>query len=1000
MSIVQKLSSLAVPYLFKGTCEVLGVALGEQTAESAGKVFDGAVRFLHKHFSDHSQQLTEAVQRANDRAWRALEIALAGDSWWARIKGTLTPAEDKGLARQVRAYLQVAPLPAVQGNEPVRQRCLQELRAAYKNKVLTSGSLDLRQLVEQAGALVRFDDPQKTLNAQLQLLNAVGDELGQTGFKMLGKLLQQRPTQGAPLLVLLVRYFFRREIETRPELFRGLTWSKLEHLDEAQKAGFDALNDALQRHGQRLEQLLTEVREVVVQTQQVVLQTHGDVLDIKAEIQGIKEEGPRQIAVEVFRLLEQRQLHRRELRTGDSLSIRNDAERQAVKQAIAGVRALPARQQTPALLNAVGKLGVLAGDLDAAQADFQKVTTLVDDNAAKAEAHYNVYQTALERREWKTAFAELIEAVKLDGKRFAPFPVGKYVPQRILGAGGFGVAFLCKHKLMDAYTVVKALRLDDLDRDAEKVFREAQLLRQLDHPAVIRIQDCDFVDKAAKGHPYLVMDYFDGLTLEEHVRRHGPLAVDDVVSLATAMAGALQAAHSKGVLHRDVKPANILVRAKSGNGGTIWEVKLIDFGLAVRRESLTSTRRGMHAGQSTLVGGSIAGTLNYAAPEQRGQVQGVAVGPYSDVYGLAKTCCYALFQTTQPLPKHWKTLPEPLADLLEKCLEEDPKKRPKDCGPVLEWLAGCQGQAAPADASDDVAAALLLEEGKAVSSKSASHPSWMAPPVATPNSTPAPTSDWRQPSEEPSAWQESPSRPVPPQKPPARRAASGGFLNVVALLLVLAGGGWLASYALRPLTPREVCEHFNEAKTPAEAKKYCTLNLQPAVDALLRQKSSDSDEPFEFTQESQAPPDVGGYYVGFRGQTCIPEQHRRVQVDGVIHLIKAETWKVEDRYFLSVDRQPLPQPISLASDYALMLEDQTGATPPTPAPRSSQAAAAQTKAKSWYDDPTVRQNTARTIGGWLSSGGGKVIWAALAAIGLGLLRFIKELLLGSSGEQK
>jgi hypothetical protein len=72
------------------------------------------------------------------------------------------------------------------------------------------------------------------------------------------------------------------------------------------------------------------------------------------------------------------------------------------------------------------------------------------------------------------------------------------------------------------------------------------------------------------------------------------------------------------------------------------------------------------------------------------------VGPYSDVYGWAKTCCYALFGTTQPLLKHWKSVPEPLAELLEKCLEEDPRRRPAGFAEVLRGLGMREGPAAPA----------------------------------------------------------------------------------------------------------------------------------------------------------------------------------------------------------------------------------------------------------------------------------------------------------------
>src|SRR5205823_3663755 len=196
------------------------------------------------------------------------------------------------------------------------------------------------------------------------------------------------------------------------------------------------------------------------------------------------------------------------------------------------------------------------------------------------------------------------EAARLDAARFSPFPLSKYVPQRILGAGGFGVAFLCRHRYMAADVVVKTLASDDLDRDADLVFAEAQVLRQLDHPSIIRIQDCGFASPQEDSRPYLVMDYFAGATLEE-LAREKPLAVEEVVEVARQVAEGLQAAHSKGILHRDIKPANLLVCKEDKR----WQAKLIDFGLALKR----SGRETMLATANTLAGSSIAGTLDYAA---------------------------------------------------------------------------------------------------------------------------------------------------------------------------------------------------------------------------------------------------------------------------------------------------------------------------------------------------------------------------------------------------
>jgi DNA polymerase len=111
-------------------------------------------------------------------------------------------------------------------------------------------------------------------------------------------------------------------------------------------------------------------------------------------------------------------------------------------------------------------------------------------------------------------------------------------------------------------------------------------------------------------------------------------------------------------------------------------VKLIDFGLALRRTG----RETMLATSTTLTGRSIAGTLEYAAPEQMGKLPGVSVGPTSDVFGFARTCCYALFQTPQPLLRYWRSVPAELAELLETCLEEKPEQRPRDFQMVLNRL--------------------------------------------------------------------------------------------------------------------------------------------------------------------------------------------------------------------------------------------------------------------------------------------------------------------------
>jgi hypothetical protein len=159
-------------------------------------------------------------------------------------------------------------------------------------------------------------------------------------------------------------------------------------------------------------------------------------------------------------LLDQRQLQNRELRPSDGLSIRNDGERQLVKRLIAEYRSLPEeqRRQSPTLLNNVGKLEVVAGEFEAAQRDFKDAAAMTTGPKTQAEAHFNAYRAALERQEWAEALASLRQATALDSERFAPFPVERYEPQRILGAGGFGVAFFCRNPRSGGRVVIKLVR--------------------------------------------------------------------------------------------------------------------------------------------------------------------------------------------------------------------------------------------------------------------------------------------------------------------------------------------------------------------------------------------------------------------------------------------------------------------------------------------------------------------------------------------------------------
>src|SRR5262249_46149952 len=139
-------------------------------------------------------------------------------------------------------------------------------------------------------------------------------------------------------------------------------------------------------------------------------------------------------------------------------------------------------------------------------------------------------------------------------------------------------------------------------------------------------------------------------------------------------------AHRHDVLHRDLKPDNVLVRKAEG----AWEVKIIDFGLALRRHN-ADTAAERAAGTPTMQVDA-AGTFKYAPPEQLGEWPAVKPGPDSAVYAFGKPCCDALFRTTEPRRRQWAAIPAGLAEVLEKCTEQDLEHRYSSFDAVLEAL--------------------------------------------------------------------------------------------------------------------------------------------------------------------------------------------------------------------------------------------------------------------------------------------------------------------------
>lgn len=320
------------------------------------------------------------------------------------------------------------------------------------------------------------------------------------------------------------------------------------------------------------------------------------------------------------------------------------------------------------------------------------------------------------------------------------------------------------------------------------------------------------------------MDYFEGPTLHDYVAENGPLAVDDAVTVATMIAEGLQAAHAKGILHRDIKPGNLLVRGDQ----PVWQVKVIDFGLAMRGGELASTARSQC--DNTVTGESIAGTIDYAAPEQMGRLAGVPVGRYSDVYGFGKTCCYALFQTPQPTWQHWKLLAPPLAELLSKCLEEDPTQRPQDFTAVLSRLQNLH--------SKHIQSAVVVEDDIPVAR--------LAPPERTPRHT-----QTRRASRTTSRLRRDDDEPRTRRAPPRKRRRRTPWFALIALATIVVALAWWLFPTWRPnLFTRNAVPPFFPAPSPP-AQPLAAADIPGAVTEL---KTANENRQIELVRRLKVTP--------------------------------------------------------------------------------------------------------------------------------------------------
>jgi serine/threonine-protein kinase len=279
--------------------------------------------------------------------------------------------------------------------------------------------------------------------------------------------------------------------------------------------------------------------------------------------------------------------------------------------------------------------------------------------------------------------------------------LGQYQLKQRLGAGGMGEVYLAEHVLLRRPCAVKLIRPDragDL-RALRRFEREVRSTATLSHPNTVQIFD---YGHAADGTFYYAMEYLPGQTLEEFVCQNGPLPPAQAVHFWRQLCGSLQEAHAIGLIHRDIKPGNVMICER---GGMTDVAKLLDFGLA-RPVS------GNEDGDRLTQEGAVQGTPAYMSPEQAGGQE--ALDGRSDIYSLGAVAYFMLtghspffgrpalkmlaahvYETPAPLTQHRPDVPPDLETVVLRCLAKDPGQRFQDAASLYETLSQCQSAEPP-----------------------------------------------------------------------------------------------------------------------------------------------------------------------------------------------------------------------------------------------------------------------------------------------------------------
>lgn len=275
--------------------------------------------------------------------------------------------------------------------------------------------------------------------------------------------------------------------------------------------------------------------------------------------------------------------------------------------------------------------------------------------------------------------------------------LGQYLLLRRLGEGGMGSVYLAEHRFLRRPCAVKLIRAEQANDEVAlaRFEREVQSAAGLTHPNTVQIYD---YGQSEDGTFYFAMEFLPGIALDELVERHGPLEPGRVIHTLSQLCGALHEAHERGLVHRDLKPGNVMLCER---GGVPDVAKLLDFGLVAALQEPATDPRITQAGM-------IMGTPDFMSPEQC--LGDVSVTQASDIYSLGALGYFLLTgrapfsgrAAMQTLMAHVNEMPRPITELrpdvpvelakvIARCLAKEPADRFSDVASLERALSRSVG---------------------------------------------------------------------------------------------------------------------------------------------------------------------------------------------------------------------------------------------------------------------------------------------------------------------